>query len=839
MAQEKIVPRSGRSATGLDGQAPTIRPVASSIQPSQFQAPPQVEWTAPSRSNELLQMSEALSELNPQLKAFGTAYIRNEAVEAKLSEQIAQEDANILSLDKSREIGRKDIKQSIADGSVKAEQTPQYYTALQKLSAQRVAKSDYYNFILNSKDQTNGSLKYADRLNNPMNTEDPYSILEEASNEWLKANSNDSQIFNSSAREQIIKLNEGIAEQSVKIRWNSRQGKMEDLMSQEGQDILFDTNLKDEDKQVQVQEWLKRVSNANVPNVFNKWADGSLQPYILRLAKDNPDGARSELQKYENIPTQTGARLGAGGNFGVFQGLYARIDAIDEQAEKRNEETRSESLYAIQDHALNIGYKYLGEVEDPNDLLDPAIQKKMMDELDKIPRADGSSFSIKENPTYAGQARAMLSEQVQKLVKNEYREDPESLGELKIALQKGDIDSAEGIVEILDSSRGWGKSATNSRPFAMIEIQKIRDGVGLSKNPYVMDSVDKIEKVVYQNISQQDGKGSELVGQTILSTASRPVINQKIQDKLRVIIEEERKINPNKSESEIIQGNIQKVAVEAQTEVFKDAQSKFEKLSNSVDKSKSAEASLRADEINIPEGFFGELFKEKESYNGQSFESPSVLNNRYRANAKRRLILRDAGLNENSPGITQQDRMAIASIKDQDAKINGQINKILPLLAKDIIEGKVDVPKGSMLLDGGGLGIEPKQFKSIKYKDSELARKKTQYWDLKIISGYSPNEIAKGKTDEGLTIPFNSSGGGEKDSVDAVNSVGERVKTFSTHFESKDQMDYLIKEYQAGKMLGASQTNTLGEIFKRLELNSDDEQDSYVQQQLYLLGIYR
>jgi len=369
----------------------------------------------------------------------------------------------------------------------------------------------------------------------------------------------------------------------------------------------------------------------------------------------------------------------------------------------------------------------------------------------------------------------------------------------------------------------------------MIEIQKLRDGVGLAKNPYVVDSVDKIEKVVATNITQLDGnKGSEIVGQTLLSTASRPVINQKIQDKLRVIIEEERKTSPNKSDAEIIQGNIQKVAVEAQTEVFKDAQSKYEKLSNSIEKSKSAEASLRSDQINIPEGFIGELFKEKESYNGQAFESPSVLNNRYRANAKRRLILRDAGLDENSPGITQQDRMAISAIKEQDEKIYGQINKILPLLAKDIIEGKVDVPESAMLMDGGGFGFVAPQLKTIKYKDEELSKKKDQYWDLKIIGGFSPNEIAKGKTEEGLPIPFNVAGGPGKNSVDQANSFGERVKSFSTHFQSASQMDELIKEYQAG-----NKDNALGGIFKRLELNSDDEQDSYVQQQAYLLGIYR
>ena len=610
---------------------------------------------------------------------------------------------------------------------------------------------------------------------------------------------------------------------------------MEELLSQEGQDILFDTNLRDEDKQAQVQQWLTRVSNANVPNVFNKWAEGSLQPYILRLAKDNPDGARSELQKYENIPTQTGAKLGAGGNFGVFQGLYSRIDDIDQKSQAKNETSRVEGLSAIQDHVLNVGYTYRDKVEDPNDLLDPAIQRQMLAEMEEIPMQGGGKLSLKENPAYAGQARAMLAEQTQKLVRNEYREDPELLGELKVALQSGNIERSEGIVSLIDENRAWGRNATNSRPFAMIEIQKLRDGVGLAKNPYVVDSVDKIEKVVATNITQLDGnKGSEIVGQTLLSTASRPAINQKIQDKLRVIIEEERKIDPKKSDSEIIQGNIQKVAVETQTEVFKEAQGKFEKLSNSIEKSKSAEASLKEDQINIPEGFVGELFKEKETYNGQSFESPSVLNNRYRANAKRRLILKDAGLDENSPGITQQDRMAIASIKEQDQKIYGQINKIIPLLAKDIIEGKVDVPGNAMLMDGGGFGLTPPQLRTIKYKDEQLSKKKDQYWDLKIVGGFSPTEIAKGKTDEGLPIPMNVYEKPGKNSVDQASGVGERVKVFSTHFESRSQMDELIKEYQAG-----NKDNALGGIYKRLELNTDEEQDSYVQQQYYLLEIYR
>jgi hypothetical protein len=232
MAEELIVPRKGNANLDLPG-VPRIQPMPL-VQPSQFSAPPQVEWTPPAKTNELMQVSEALADLNPQLKAFGTAYIRNEAVEDVFAKKLAQEDANLLSMEQARGINRKSLQEAIKLGYVKPEQTIPYYTELQRVSAQREARSDYKKFVLTASDNR-GMPLYSDRLQNPLSSEDPYEILDEASSAWLQTYNNSSQIGTSSAKEEIIKINQELAEQNTKIRWENRKTRMEETLSQAGQ----------------------------------------------------------------------------------------------------------------------------------------------------------------------------------------------------------------------------------------------------------------------------------------------------------------------------------------------------------------------------------------------------------------------------------------------------------------------------------------------------------------------------------------------------------------------------------------------------------------------------
>lgn len=821
MAEELIVPRKGNANLEIPG-IPRIQAMPM-VQPSQFSAPPQVEWTPPARTNELMQVSEALADLNPQLKAFGTAYIRNEAVEEVFAKKMAQEDAVLLSMEQARELTNKNVQEAIKLGYVKPEQTIPYYTELQRLTAQRIARSDYRNFVLTASDNR-GMPKYADRLQNGLSSEDPYAILEEASNDWLSSYQNSSQVAKSSARDEVIKINQELADQNTKIRWDNRKTRMEETLAQSGQDILMDVNLNDRDKQVAIQDWLKQVSDANVPGAFTKWAQGSLQPYILRLAKVNPDKARTELNAYENIQTQTGAKLGGGSNFETFQGLYARIDDIEDRESKQNEANRTDDLQALSDRIVNVVYsnldKYNGDVDR---LLDPQVQAEMEKELMQNPIKVGERQFTLDETSYEGQARLGLIKQVKDLVNLEYREDSELIGNLKTALQDGDAERAEGMIVALDANKGWGRSFTSSKPWALQELTKVKEGFAIVNNPYVKDATQSIQKTLQTYLySQAGGKDTEdalVAGQALLQIGSDARIAQDIQTALNVKIEEERKENPNKTRGQIIQENIQTIASEVQKNLSQEAVKKFEQLKNNVKESQNIETGIREGEFPTPDGFIASIFKETDSYQGQRMESVPVLKNRFSKALKRKLQLVDAGLTEDNPNLPDLMRRSVAEYSEQRKRLSREADNILPRLAQDIIQGGYT---GYLTREEGNFMGRPT---FIKYDEPTLTKKGQEYFELKAMIGYSPKEIIQGKTIEGLPLP-----------LDPKMPQYNQLRNLTTHFQTKQELDQAIQEYSQA---GSKESTTLGRMFKSLQLQGDDEEDSYVQQQAYLLKLLK
>lgn len=821
MAEELIVPRRANTNLSLGG-VPRIQPMPMA-QPSQFSAPPQVEWTPPARTNELMQVSEALADLNPQLKAFGTAYIRNEAVEDVVAKRLAQEDANLLSMEQARSVNRKNLQDAIKEGWIKPEQTPQYYTELQRLSAQREARSDYRNFILNAMDER-GNLKYADRLQNGLNFEDPYQILEEASNDWLNSYNNNSQIGRSSAREEVLRINQEVADQTTKIRWENRKNRMEETFAQSGQDILTDVNLNDRDKQQAIQDWLKQISDANVPGAFNKWAEGSLQPYILRLAKVNPDKARTELNAYENIQTQTGAKLGGGGNFGTFQSLYAKIDDLEEREAKQNEGNRAEDLQALSDRVVNVVYgsldKYNGDVDQ---LLDPKVQAEMEQELFSKPITIGERSYRLDETSYEGQARLALFKQIQELTRLEYREDPELISSLKIAIQEGNSERVEGIIGAIDANKGWGRAYTSSKPWALQELTKLKEGSAIVNNPFVKDATQQIQKslqtYLYGQAGGKDTDDALIAGQALLQIGSDARITQDIQTAIKAKIEEVRKDNPNKTQGQIIQENIQTIASDVQKSLSQEVFKKYEQLQNNVQQSQSIETNIRGGEFPTPDGFIASIFKETDSYQGQRMESVPVLQNRFNKALKRKLQLVDAGLTEDNPGLPDLMRRSIAEYTEQRKRLSREADNILPRLAKDIVLGGYTgyATRG----DANFAGSQT----FIKYDEATLARKGQEYFQLKGMIGYSPKEVANGKTIEGLPLP-----------LDPKMPEYNRFRNLTTHFKTKQELDGAIQEYSNAS---SKESTLLGRMFKSLQLQGDDEEDSYVQQQAYLLKLLK
>lgn len=807
MANETIVPTRGNLQTDLGGNTPNIGGFQF-VQPSQFSAPPQVEWTAPSRSNELLQVSEALADLNPQLRGFGTTFTRYEALQEDLQKKLAETDAQILSIDNAREINRKGVNELIANGTLKAEQTPAYYTNLQRFVAERVAKTDFPSFVLNATNQATGQPKYVDRLNDWNSTEDPNQILQEAIRDWVGQNPNSSQIYTDASYKEANRQSERLAESAVTSRWNGRKAQMEETLSQEGQDILTETELNNEDPQPKMQAWLNKTKY--VPGAFKKWAENSLQPFVLRMAMDNPDGARNLLAKYENIQTETGARLGAGSNFGVFQSTHARIDQIEKSQEKNNELSREAMLQATGDYINNQIIRVVDEAGgNTNVLLDNNVKQKLISSIGKnalIQMSDNKSFRMDENSALYGTARNMLERSIEATMKTGNNSDLRMIADFKMAI-KDNPERAEQLFEAIDTTQGWG-FGENSRAKASAMLEEMRSGIGLMKSKPIMTAVDKVSKYISQLAVD---KGDPIGPEAITQVANPSILSQEIIDELRPEIEKAKKENPKLTDSEIINDKIGDVAVKVQEKALKRVNEQKFKLENNLDKTEN-KIKQNENAVEVPLGTFFEM---GDGYQGQSLSKVSTLENKFNYMVKLGLKLKDAGIDINSPNLTASDKRTLASHEKYRQNIFERADKILPLLAKDIITGEFPLTDSSK-----------KEKTYIKYGVKDLERKQDEYWRLKSMRGFKSEEIASGRTSEGLVIPAFTQ--------NTPNPIGERVRNYATHFESLPELDKLIAEYQSG-----NKDNNLGRIFKAYNLTTDADQDSYVQQQVYLLKVMR
>jgi len=807
MANENIVPTRGNLQTDLSGGTPNIGGFQS-IQGSQFSAPPQVEWTSPSKSNELLQVSEALSDLNPQLKGFGTTFTRYEALQDDLAKKLAETDSQILSIDNARELNRKGVNELVANGTLKAEQLPAYYTNLQRFTAQRVAKNDFTSFVLNEKDSNTGNFKYADRLNDWSSTEDPQVVLQEATRDWISKNPSSSQIYTDSAYAEANKISEKIAESAVQNRWSARKNQMEEVLIQEGQDILTDAELNNEDPQPKMQEWLNKTKY--VPGAFKKWAEGSLQPFALRMAMDNPDNARLLLSKYENITTGTGARLGAGANFGTFQGLYAQIDRIERSEENKNIVSREAKLNGINDHINNVLTRYVDQAGgNVSALLDNNVKQNILKEVIGkdviIPLEGKEAFRLDENNALTGTARVLLEKRIEDTLKTGNRENLQLISDFKIAL-KNDPERAEQMYQAITDIQGWG-FGENSQAKGFTALEEMRSGIGMLKSKPIQGAVGKVSAYLTQMAIV--GK-TDTIGMTAIEQVANPAtLSQEILDVMRPEIEKAKKENPKLTTAEIINDKIGDVAVKVQEQALKRVNETKFKLENNLEKTQQQIEQSK----NAPEVPLQKFFDMGDGYQGRSLPKVSTLESKFNFMVKTGLKMKDAGISMDSPGLTESDRRAIATHRDYKNNIFKSADTILPLLAKDIITGSFPQFEGSDTYH-------------IKYGNADLERKQDEYWRLKTIRGFTADEIASGRTADGMPIPAYS--------PNSPNPIGERVRNYATHFESTQELNKMIMEYQSG-----NKNNNLGRIFKAYNLTTDADQDSYVQQQVYLLKVMR
>jgi hypothetical protein len=818
MANETIVPRKDvnlnlfNGTPNLDGvSVPRTGQFAGigSIDPV-----PQVEWTPPARSNSLLQISDALGDLNPQLKAFGTAFVRDQSVQQKLQEEMAQNDANIIEFDNARMVGLSEIKDLVANGDIKAEQTPQYYTSLQKFSGERVARSDFYNYVMSSKDSTTGQLKYANRLNDGNSTEDVWDVLNEARDEWLSTFADKSAIFRNSASEAINKMSVGIAERAVNSRWDDRKVKMTETLVSEGQSLLTENENEGVDWEKNTQEWLSRTKY--VPGAVTIWARDSLSPYVMRMAQENPDGARSLLMKYENLRTTTGAKLGGGANFETFQRAYATISEIEKRQESKN--SRTEKLWAISDHISNEIAKKMDELGgDSSKLLDNSvvedIRSKVYGKDVVIQTENGSSFRLDENSGLYGKTREMFDKAISDSIRSSGRENKELIAKFRLYMAEGDLEKAEQLHSAISDIGGWELNGKNSSAQATIDLRNAKNGIGIYNDKGVKESVETIHSFISQAVGA--GKdGSPEAMQAVMDVASKDSIRKMLVDELKVSVDEAKKENPDANEFEAVRLNLSQKSIKVRDQLVKLAEDKVKKLENNVEKTqKQFQQAENAPEPSL--GMFSMFSEKTQLYQGKSLPSPNTIEKLYQAQVKNSLKLKKAQMSVDSPNLTALDRRAIEDMQAYRAKTNQMADQVLELVAKDLQQGGYYSSGASS--EGVPLFGSSPVFK--KYSQDELVTKTEDYWRVKNIRGYNPEEIAKGVTREGITIPFEQR--------------GDYIRNFALHFQSKQQFKEAVDQFKVTK------SGVLDGIFKRYGLSTDQEQDSYLIQQGYLLDLLR
>lgn len=823
MAEETIVPRRNQNYNLFNG-TPNIEGVAlprtgQLAGVGGVDMPSQVEWTPPARTNELLQVSDALADLNPQLRAFSTSFIRSQSMDQKLAEQLAQEDANVSALDKARSVGIADLKDLMASGDVKPEQLPQYYTSLQKFSGERVAKADFYNFLMSAKDES-GQPKYSQRLLDGNSTEDVNDVLNEATEAWLQSNASKSAIFNNSAREAINKMNVGIAEKSVSGRWEDRQKKMTETLIVEGQNLLTENELNPEAWEQKTQDWLARTRY--VPGAVTMWARDSLVPYVERMAQENPDGARALLAKYENLRTGTGAKLGGGANFESFQRAYTAIGRIEDGLGNKNEADRNKKLYAISDHISKV---LTDAVErnngDPSILLNSDIAKHFRSQVIGsdvvITTEDGVQFRLDENNSLVGKAREMFEKNRNDLLRGNERENKELIARFRMNLAQGNVEEADNMYSVITSLSGWSTTGTNSQASAFQDLNKAKSGAGLYNNTSVKEAVNTISAFVEGQITGGETENKNLAIQVMMETASKDLIGQQIVQELKAGYELAKKDNPELNEFQYIKENINGITLKVREKVTKDSLEKVKRLENNIEKT-IANTELKAKDAELPSlNWFAQAGAKKVMYQGQIMPSPDVLEKRHLASLKLGLQLKNANWDENNPNLTALERRSIAEYKKYRADFVKNADKSLELLAKDIQTG--GYYRTGAMSEGTSLG----SFFS-RYSKDELVQKGLDYWRIKNMRGYSPEEISSGRTREGLAIPFDSK------LEDGTGVTGDAIRNLTLHFQSSAQLEQALKE---------PNQDTLKGIYKRFGITGDAEEDAYIRQQTYLLELMR
>lgn len=804
---ETIVPMP-RNGLDFRIRQPSVAGTPMVPAPSSFPGllpPPEPAAPAPPRTNELLQLSESLAELNPSLRQFGLSAVRKFAADAETDSKLAFAQ---LSPEQIAKVNRMSQDEIVKTGILPSGALPSFYVNVQKLAAENEVNQKYQQFILEN---------YWQELSNPLSTKEIPEVLAEAQTKFFEGWGNESAFGRLSGKNEAERMDRQLANNAFQSRFSKRQERLEEESGIAGSRVLFESlnpELPPEARIGNIVGFLdgeyKRGNTKAADNFIKK----SVQPYINRVTAENPDLARQYLTFLERVELPTGATLGEIG-FANFQAMYRDVDSRQLTQSRRGVMDLQDKKVAIQDQ-VSLFFSEYSEAFKPDTWTPETksdIKKKLLEmDLVAIPQDDGSlgNFSLVEDRHLHGYLSDVISKYYDDYKKDVVQPDQSVIQDLTALYQEGDT---EGFMERYRMASSAG--LLGNQEARMLKMgQDLQAGTALFRSQAVGSSKSNIRGAFTKYFANNATLDSDFL-QT-LQAETNAEVNPLFNRKLRQRYAEAKQLEENKNKP--LPVLLDEILPALENEVIQDLQNKVESKNKEFitqqDKKKQQEEKAKGGQTrdgsmpSLPSAFG--FSKGDDIAHGES-----VLPLNYAQKLSDRISFIQAnfekiGLRDTS-ALSPEDQKVYSGWlkirKEELEKLDTALGSQRILLAKDLILKAFPSTKG-------GLADKP-------YTPEQLMERTSRYWKVVEMDGLSPEEIISGKTDEKIPLPL----------TDPVSSI----RILTPHFRDTNELNNLVA---IGK---TSDNSVIEQMFLSLGIDPQNQAqvDQYLMDQrrlLYLRG---
>jgi hypothetical protein len=771
MAVEKITPR--QEQRGL-GYAPSISP-APMVAPSQLMAPPSIGASQPSNTNELMQVSEALSEMNTQLKSYGTTYVRESA---RAAQEAAVTDAGADPA-KAERVLRMGMNEAVKQGLVKEGANPQYWRFYMQTAADN-AVADKYRGLLYSE-------KYLNKASDPKNTNPVASLFQESRGEFLKDFNLDSVFAKAAANKSMAEVEKAFSTTALSQRIRNRQNATENEYGMGGQRLLKtfqnDNFAEGSDKaselSTQVVAYIDNAYKSGVQDPSGKFVKGALAPVINEMAAVNPDKALAFLHTVKNTRLPTGATIGEGDALDAFNTLEDRVLSIQRTYSNRNSQERSIVLQGAEDQIENI-------INGTPNLSDPDAAEVVYNQLigGKIVIPDPATGKLQEVPMAGyehlfGRLRSHITERVNQANQANFKADPKFYERFQVAVAQGDFFTARELY----GQGVEGALLGEKQAEALAALQNLEGYKGAMQSESVNNQRGTLKSILAADFRTAD--------QSVRDEAVSSV-DVEFNSIFKQTMDEARKASPNQTLDQLVPA----AAKQAFDLANKRIRERTDKLQKAFELGAQRKAELET--------------KRAQLADPKAWEGPSLFNFNSVDRLKKNIskvdgIVYNASKSKVSLSAGEQEEIR-AQRERNDMKLREMINEASNQLDRPfkVVTEQVstnEVPGQGAVIDEVPMGdpraanmiSTPSFQREVLVSPQEKEIRRAKYYELKAIQGYSMAEIVTGNTDEGQATP------------QELNPLTTRM------FSSKAELDKAIRE-------GKTEGSHLQQMFTKLKI---------------------